>query len=137
MLTSSPLDSTEIVLAIAVIAYLIILSYAASKFHKHLSNIKLAKLEVKLESMLETDAEQVIKDEVRAILKLRGNSYLLLLGLAVVHLVISLVIGSNLLVVGIPYLLSNFILFVNYWLKGSGVVGHLRFRRSFLGSPYE
>jgi hypothetical protein len=99
---------------------------AISKYHNHLSSIKKIEAKFKLQLISKIDGQNFIKSEFQKIKKLKIKSYLFLVIVGLVHLLSSIVISSNLLSAGIPFLIFSFILVVNYWLKGNSVSGFIK-----------
>jgi hypothetical protein len=122
------LTTDQLILLIFVMIYIVITSVAVSKFHKFLDEHRTMEAKKKL-NLLSSEKymanSNLNKEEI---LKLKKRSYLVLVMAGFFHSVICLYQGTNILYSGIPFLLFLFVLFGNYWLKGSQVAGFIKTR---------
>jgi len=122
------INTNQLIIVIAIIAYITTTSILINKFHQYLSNIKMAEAKYRLQLMSETDVRIFINFELQRIKDLKKKAYILMMVIGLIHLIICLAKSSSLLSSGILFLIFIFILAVNYWLKGSSVISSIKNR---------
>jgi hypothetical protein len=120
------INTNQLINILAIVAYVIIISIAINKYHQSLSKIKKEDARFRLQFVSKNEAQNTIKLELQRIKKLKKISYLFMLLFGFLHLIICIIINTNLLSSGITFLLFIFILIVNYWLKGSSVSSSIK-----------
>lgn len=120
------LNTNQIVIAVALMVYIIVTSIAINRYHKYLTGIKQSRLRYKHKYIDETTLEETLVLTQQAIKDSKRRFYLITVIAGICHLIACLFIGSNLLSAGIPFLLFILLLAGNYWLRGSSVSSSLK-----------
>lgn len=120
------LSTNQLIIAIVIAVYIVIISIAVNKYHQHLESIKKNEAKFKLQLTPITEAKNSIKFELQQIKNLKRKSYIFIILVGFLHLLICLGMDLSLSSFYIPFLLFAFILIVNYWLKGSSVSSFIK-----------
>lgn len=122
------LNINQLILVIVILVYIVIISITISKFHNCLDELKMNDAKSKL-SLLTPDMllihTRLIEGEI---MKLKKRSSLIIMSIGFLHILLCYFLATNILFALIPFILFLFVLFGNYWLKGSQVAGFIKTR---------
>jgi len=120
------LNTNQIIIAAAVVLYVVVISIAINKYHRNLERIKKTQTRFKHNYIDEIMLKEILSLSRLSIKNSKSLFYVLTIIIGLSHFITCLIIDTNLLSAGIPFLLFFLVLVGNYWLKGSSVASSLK-----------
>lgn len=120
------LNTNQSIIAITIVLYIIVTSFAINRYHELLKDIRKLNASFKLKIIDEAQHMKSLTTASKLIKKSKFNFYSIIVGIGACHIFVCLWIHSHIFSAVVPLLIFLFILFVNYWLRGSGVSNSIK-----------
>lgn len=125
-MTDPSFSIPELIIVIVVLIYIVILSISLTKYQRCFSDLKLNKNKFKFELISELQAKEYAIEVQHRIVFVMKWSTLAVIVLGLIHLLFVWIWNYSIWLAIIPFCLFLFVLFGNFWLKGSAIIGFIK-----------
>ncbi|MEN9400917.1 MAG: hypothetical protein RL632_2020 [Bacteroidota bacterium] len=122
----SAITNAQILLISVLLVYLLVVSIFINRYHNLLKDIQQSLLKLKWNRMSREQVDDAIHLSFQRIKGLKKKSYFTVFILGSAHWLSCLYFDFTWLFAVVPFGLFTFVLFGNFWLKGSAIIGFIK-----------